>query len=68
VTYSVTIDLPVNDEALADELARHPASRVVGEFRQYLRCAAVVGSQRPPGHRIGRRSRAFGDPKRAIVR
>jgi hypothetical protein len=35
--YRVLIELPVVDDLIADELDGHPASFVVGEFREHLR-------------------------------
>lgn len=35
--YRLVLDLPIIDDLLNSELARHPASHVVAEFREHLR-------------------------------
>lgn len=35
--YQLVIDLPVTDDLVAYELARHPASQVASEFREHVR-------------------------------
>jgi len=35
--YRLVIDLPIVDDLITSELAKHPASQVVAEFREHLR-------------------------------